>query len=91
MIFVSGTTTLMDASEHTVSGFGLANYDYIKNVLNFMHGTYEDSSISAKYLHSGRLMMNEVQALVFGGIFAVLIPLIFLIYGIVVWVKRRNL
>lgn len=91
MIFVSGTTTLMDASEQTVSGFGLANYDYIKNVLNFMHGTYEDSSISAKYLHSGRLMMNEVQALVFGGIFAVLIPLIFLIYGIVVWVKRRNL
>ena len=56
-----------------------------------MHGTYEDSSISAKYLHSGRLMMNEVQALIFGGIFAVLIPLIFLIYGIVVWVKRRNL
>lgn len=91
MIFVSGTTALMDAGEQNVAGFGLANYDYIKNVLNFMHGTYEDSSISAKYLHSGRLMMNELQAIVIGGIFAVVIPLIFLIYGIVVWAKRRNL
>lgn len=75
----------------TLQASAFANYDYITNVLTFLHGTYEDYSISPKYLSSGRLMMDGMQGLIFGGIFAILVPLAVLIYGIVVWVRRRHL
>lgn len=91
IIFVSGTTALLDINEQNIASFGFANYDYITNVLTFLHGTYEDYSISPKYLSSGRLMMDGMQGLIFGGIFAILVPLAVLIYGIVVWVRRRHL
>lgn len=91
IIFVSGNSAMLEVDEQSIAGYGFANYDYIKNVLTFLHGTYEDYSISPKYLSSGRLMINGITGFVVGGIFAVVVPLAILIYGIVVWVRRRHL
>ena len=59
VIFVSGNSAMMEINEQSIAGYGFANYDYIKNVLTFLHGTYEDYSITPKYLTSGKLMMNS--------------------------------
>ncbi len=91
VIFVSGNSAMMEINEESITSYGFANYDYIKNVLTFLHGTYEDYSISPKYLSSGRLMLNGATGLIIGIVFAGVIPLIILVYGIVVWVRRRHL
>ncbi len=90
-IYVSGSTMLFDVAEDTHTSFGLANYDYATSVLTYLAGNYEDYSISPKYLSSGYLFMDQLQVLIFGGLFAVVVPLSVLIYGIVIWFKRRNL
>ena len=90
-IYVSGSTMIFDAPEDNLASFGLANYDYAASVLTYLGGNYDDYSISPKYLSSGILFMDESQAFIFGGLFAILVPLAVLIYGIVVWFKRRNL
>lgn len=90
-IFVSGTTALMEIDEEQLAAFGFANYDYISNVLSYLQGSYEDNTIAPKYLSTGRLMIDSLQGFIIGGIFTLLIPIIILIYGIVVWVRRRHL
>ncbi len=92
-IFVSGNDALWFASEDEVAGqLGFANYDYAMNILSYLQGSYEDFSITPKYLTFGdRLTINQVQAFVMGGIFALILPLIILIYGIIVWFRRRHL
>lgn len=91
IIFVSGNSAYMEVGEEALASFGFANYDYMENVLNFLRASYEDYTISPKYLSSGRLMMDGLTGFIIGGIAAILIPLGVLIYGIVVWVRRRHL
>lgn len=91
VIFVSGNSAMLEVDEQSIASYGFANYDYIKNVLTFLHGTYEDYSITPKYLSSGRLMLNGATGLILGIVFAGLIPLAVLVYGIVVWIRRRHL
>ena len=92
-IFVSGNDALWFAQEDEVSGqLGFANYDFAMNILSYLQGSYEDFSITPKYLTFGdRLSVNQVQAFVIGGIFALVLPLAILIYGVIVWFRRRHL
>lgn len=91
IIFVSGNSAMMEVDEQAASGWGFANFDYIRNVFSALQGNYEDYSISPKYLAGGRLMLNELAGLIIGGVFVILVPLAVLVYGIVVWFRRRNL
>ena len=91
IVYVSGTTALMEYPEQALTDSGLANYDYITGVLSYLKGDMSDYNIMPKYISDGRLFINQIQYLVLCGIFVVLLPLIMLIYGIVVWFKRRNL
>lgn len=91
VIYLAGTTTLLNITESNLQSFGFANYDYAGSVLSYLGGNYEDYSISPKYLSSGKLFIDGSAALILGGIFVILVPLAILIYGIVIWVKRRNL
>lgn len=91
IVYLSGTTALMEYPEESLTDFGFANYDYVTAVLSYLSGDMSDYSIMPKYISSGRLFINQVQFLVLCGIFVVLLPLMILIYGIIVWFKRRNL
>lgn len=91
VVYFSGTSALMEYPDEALANYGFANFDYITAVLSKLQGDMSDYSIMPKYLSSGRLFINQVQFLVLCGIFVVLLPLVILIYGIVVWFKRRNL
>lgn len=91
ILFVSGNSALLEIEEQTVAGFGLANYDYIGNTLTFLQGSYEDYTISPKYLAGGRLILDGRQGLLIGALFIIVVPLVVLVYGIVVWFRRRHL
>lgn len=91
VVYLSGTSVLMEYPEETITNLGFANYDYVSAVLSYMNGDMSDYNIMPKYISVGKLFINQVQLLVTAGVFVVLVPLIILVYGIVVWVKRRNL
>lgn len=91
-IYVSGTSMLMNFSQDDVSSsYGFANYDYFINICSFMQGNTNDYTVSAKSLSADTISITPAAACVIGIIFVILIPLILLIAGIVVWIKRRHL
>lgn len=92
IIYVSGTSMLLDIDTDTLSDtYGFANSDFYTNVVNFLQGSEDDYSISSKTLAVDRLNVSARDALLIGIIFVIVIPVIVLVYGIVIWVKRRNL
>lgn len=92
IIFVSGSPLLLDIDIAAVSDiYGFANDSFYENVTNFVQGEKDDYSIAAKSLSSDKLTISEFDGLVIFIIFIIIIPVAILIYGIVVWFKRRHL
>lgn len=66
------------------------NLDFLMNSINWMNDQKDNISIAAKSLDTGILNMNTLQRLLFSGIVVVLIPLSIIIYGVMVWLRRRH-
>jgi hypothetical protein len=92
VIYVSGCTMLLSISPEQVSnGFGFANYDYFMNINNLMQGSIDSFEVGEKTLVGNTITIKPIAQLTIGFIFAILIPVVILVIGIVIWVKRRNL
>lgn len=61
------------------------------NSLNWIFEREESITIRPKSIQVQPLNINEMKFRVYGGIAVILIPLIALILGLVVWLRRRNL
>lgn len=91
-IYVSGTSMMLNYTQEDLSStYGFANYDYFMNICSYMQGNTDDYTVSAKSLSINTITIKPVTAYVLGIIFAILVPVIILIAGIVVWFKRRHL
>lgn len=88
-LFVMGATTFMNYDIIAYSAF--ANKDFYLNVTSAMSDKKENLSIRAKDVSPPMLAISAVQALVLGGIVLILIPLLVLIIGFAVWIRRRHL
>ncbi|MDD3840543.1 MAG: GldG family protein [Clostridia bacterium] len=72
--------------------FGISgNTDLFMNTLNWLEGREERISIRAKSLVSDRLDITWIQAIISSIISIGIIPLIILIAGLIVWLRRRHL
>lgn len=91
MIFVSGTTMLLDMDMRISENYNFANYDLYMNVLNFLQGSRDDYSIESKSLISDRLTVPALDSIIILAVILVVIPLAVLITGIVIWARRRHL
>lgn len=91
MIFVSGTTMLLDMDMRICENYNFANYDLYSNVLNFLQGSKDDYSIESKSLISDRLTVPALDSVIILAVILVVIPLGVLISGIVIWARRRHL
>lgn len=92
IIFVSGSSLLLDIDTETISdSYGFANADFYRNVINYLQGSKDDYTISPKTLAADRLNITVTDIILIGIIFVIVIPIGVLVYGIVVWFKRRNL
>ncbi len=92
IIFVSGTSLLLDIDRETISNnYGFANSEFYTNVVSYLQGSEDDYTISPKSLAVDRLNITERDAILIGIIFVIVVPVLILVYGIVIWVKRRNL
>ena len=90
-IYVSGTSMLLNYTPDVLSStFGFANYDYFMNICSYMQGNTDDYTVSAKSLYMDTIEVKPLVAIIIGIIFAILIPIIVLISGVVVYFKRRH-
>lgn len=88
-IFVSGS---IEAVENSMFMDGTyANSDFIRNTAAYMTEKTETLSIRAKTISADVLEMSQLQVILTGVLIVLILPLIILIYGLVVWARRRHL
>lgn len=91
-VYAAGNTMLLTRDASLLANeYGLANYDYFMNLINFTLGNDESFTVSEKTLVNNSISASKSGALSVFAIFVIIIPLAILICGIVVWIKRRNL
>lgn len=88
-LFVAGNTYFLDQSYLAQSAF--ANKDFYLNVSAYMTDKQDDIYIRPKDVAPALLAISLQQALIFGVITLIVIPLAILITGIVIWLRRRHL
>lgn len=71
------------------AGIG-GNVDLFVNSINWLQDKKDSISIQPKSLDNGTLNINAEQQLLVSGIAVILIPLIIIIVGIRVWLRRRH-
>lgn len=88
-VYVSGTTMLLTIDAERVQG--LANYDYFMNLTEYTVDDSGDFLVDAKPVLGSRIYISDAASKRVMVIVVIVIPLLVLICGIVVWLKRRNL
>jgi ABC-type uncharacterized transport system. len=76
------------ASSQYVNNGG--NIDLMVSSLNWLQGNKETVTIKPKSLDDGVLNINAFQQLAYSGIVVIVIPLIIVVMGVRVWLRRRH-
>lgn len=66
------------------------NVDLVVNSINWLQDQKESISVQPKSLDDSTLNINAVQQLIISGIAVILIPLVIIIVGVRVWLRRRH-
>lgn len=91
IIFVSGSTLMLDEDPDMISSYGFANYDIYSAAVSYIEGSKENYSVQPRSLLTSMLTIDVLDFIVMGIISVIIIPLASLITGIVIWVRRKNL
>ncbi|OPJ58992.1 GldG family protein [Clostridium oryzae] len=68
-----------------------ANSDFFMNSVNWLAEKKDNLNIEAKDLQSESLTINSAQSILISGFVVIIIPLIVVISGTTVWLRRRHL
>lgn len=91
-VYVSGNTFLLTRDPSILANdYGLANYDYLMNLINYTTGTEDSFTVSEKALVNNVISITQSTAVIVFALAVIIIPLVILILGLIVWIKRRNL
>ncbi len=91
-VYVCGNTFLLQNDESLLSDqFSLANYDYFMNIVNYTLNTGDSFTVNKKMLLDGNITVSKTASNVIMIFVVVVIPLLILLIGFVIWIKRRNL
>ena len=69
----------------------LNNGEYVVELLNTLTGKEEGITIVGKEIGTETLGISESQASIIGGFFQFGLPVIVVVIGVVVWIRRRNM
>lgn len=91
-VYASGNTMLLTRDASILSNdYGLANYDYFMNVINYTLDNDESFTVDEKTLVNNGISISMSGAVTVFAIVVIVIPLLLLICGLVIWFRRRNL
>ncbi len=66
------------------------NQDFLINMFNFISGKEEGVTITPKSFSYTGFDMNEQQANILGVVLCIIIPIVVVVLGIVIWIRRRH-
>jgi hypothetical protein len=89
-ILVAGTAAFL-APNPLYGGQLKGNMEFFINGLSWVNSRSQTISIRSKSLFKIPLRINALQGLIYSGIVTIIIPLIIIIIGLVIWLKRRHL
>ena len=69
----------------------LNNGEYVVELLNTLTGKEEGITIVGKEIGTETLGISESQASIIGGFFQFGLPVIVVVIGVTVWIRRRNM
>lgn len=87
MILAASDYLLDDSANQSVSG---GNYDFILNSISWLCEHESSITIHSKSLDSAMLVLTAAQINFWSLIIMILLPLIVIVTGIVVWLRRRK-
>lgn len=91
-VYVSGNTMLLTRDPSVLAGdYGLANYDYLVNLINYTAGDEGTFIAPEKALINNVISISQLTMILTFAFVVVIMPLLALVTGLLVWVKRRNL
>jgi hypothetical protein len=91
LVAVGCPTLLAAQGPQGLFGYMPANFDLFLNALTWLQDRPENISVRSKTVLSSPLTMSAVHVIVFGVIFALVVPLGLFSAGFVVWLRRRHL
>lgn len=77
--------------DESLTANGLGNTDLLLNSINWLQDNTQNISVSPKDLSSNYLQLSGAKQLLFSGLVVIVIPIIILISGITVCIRRKNL
>lgn len=86
-LVVVGTPYIMEQSALMVPG----NRYFLINSMNWLSDQKDVVSIVSKEMSGDTVQVNGAKALIYSGLFLVVLPLLVIAYGIFVWLRRRHL
>ena len=87
---VVAASSVFAVSGDAVSATSTGNGDYFINLLNKLSDREDVVNIQSKAIGGRELGIQSAQALTLALIFVILLPLAVLVYGVVVWLRRRH-
>jgi ABC-type uncharacterized transport system involved in gliding motility auxiliary subunit len=87
IIFTASDYLLDDSANQSVSG---GNHDYILNGVNWLCEHESGITIHTKSLDNAKLVLTAAQTNFWSLITMVLLPVVVIVTGIVVWLRRRK-
>lgn len=88
-LFVMGTSQFLSPKMNMSMIPG--NLNFFMNALNWTADRSDAISVRAKSLFVLPMQLNAQQMVIFAALFTILIPLIVMIGGLVIWLRRRHL
>lgn len=88
-VLVSGGTGLIDSNILSYSSF--SNQELAITVANYLGGYKPSVSILSKNFETSTLTISTAQKIVLGIVFIFLLPIIMIVLGLTVWLRRRHL
>ncbi len=88
-ILVAGTSGILAP----IPPFGLlkGNVEFVLNSLSWVNSRSETISIRSKSLFKLPLRMSAGQVIIYSGIVILVIPIIIILFGLIIWLRRRHL
>lgn len=91
-VYVSGNTFLLQSDDSVLSTqFSLANYDYFMNLINYTTGRGESFTVNKKMLLEGNIAVSKTASGIIMVFVVFVIPIVILLIGFIIWIRRRNL
>lgn len=91
-VYVSGNTMLLSIDRSTLTdNYGLANYDYLINLINYTLGNDDNFTVNEKTLVDNVITVSAMGERIVFALVVILIPVVLLAIGVIIWIKRRHL